>query len=94
MCITLPSLAPTIVILLILRLGSTMTVGYEKILLLYNPGIYSTADVLSTFIYRKAFLDNNYGISAAAGLFNSVINTALLLITNRIAKKISDTSLF
>lgn len=94
LCITLPSLAPTIVILLILRLGSTMTVGYEKILLLYNPGIYSTADVLSTFIYRKAFLDNNYGISAAAGLFNSVINTALLLITNRIAKKISDTSLF
>lgn len=92
--ITLPALAPTIVILLILRVGSTMTVGYEKILLLYNPSIYSTADVLPTFIYRKAFLDNNYGISAASGLFNSVINTALLLITNHISKKVSDTSLF
>ena len=92
--ITLPSLASTIVILLIMRVGSTMSVGYEKILLLYNPGIYSTSDVISTFIYRKAFTDNNYGFSTAIGLFNSVINTALLLITNRISKKLSGSGLF
>lgn len=92
--ITLPSLAPTIVILLIMRVGSTMTVGYEKILLLYNPGIYDTADVISTFIYRKAFMDNNYGFSAAVGMFNSVINTVLLMITNKISKKLSGSGLF
>lgn len=92
--ITLPSLTSTIVILLIMRVGSIMSVGYEKILLLYNAGIYSTSDVISTFIYRKAFNDNNYGFSTAIGLFNSVINTALLLITNEISKKLSGSGLF
>lgn len=92
--ITLPGIASTIIIMLILRMGSLLAVGSEKILLLYSPAIYEKADVISTFVYRKAFEDYNYGFSTAVGLFNSVINTALLLTTNRLSKRYSETSMF
>jgi len=92
--ITLPGIAPTIILLLILRLGQMMTVGYEKIILMYNPLIYSSADVISTYVYRKGILEMNYSFSAAAGLFNSVINFSLLVLANRMSRRFSESSLW
>lgn len=92
--ITLPSIVPTIIVLLILRMGSILNIGYEKVMLLYNPATYATGDVISTFVYRKGFIDYDYGYSTAVGLFNSVINCALLMMTNWISRKAGETSLF
>ena len=92
--ITLPGILPTIVIMLILRLGSMMHVGFEKIILLYNPMIYETADVISSYIYRRGLLEFNFGFSAAVGLFNSAINFSLLVLANAISRKVNDTSLW
>jgi putative aldouronate transport system permease protein len=92
--ITLPCIASTIIILLIIRMGTLLYVGSEKILLLYSPVTYETADVISTFVYRKGLQEFNYGYSTAVNLFNSVINTAFLLITNKISRKYSEISLF
>lgn len=92
--ITLPSLAPTIVIMLILRMGGLMNVGYEKIILLYSPITYPTADVISSYVYRMGIEHMDYSYSTAVGLFNSAINILLLFVTNWFSKKVSDTSLF
>jgi putative aldouronate transport system permease protein len=92
--ITLPGIASTIIIMLILRLGQMFNVGYEKILLLYSPITYSTADVISTFVYRKGLLEASYGYSAAIGLFNSVVNLAMLLLANMLSRKYTESSLF
>lgn len=92
--VTLPGITSTIIILLILRLGSLMSVGFEKIILLYSPATYATADVISSFTYRKGLQEFNYGYSTAVGLFNSVMNFAILVFSNWISKKWSETSLF
>lgn len=92
--ITLPSILPTIVIMLILKVGSLMNIGFEKVMLLYNASIYETADVISTFVYRRGILEASYSYSAAVGLFNSVINCALVIITNKFSKKFTETSLW
>ncbi len=92
--VTLPGMAPTIVILLILRMGSMLSVGYEKILLIYNSQILDKADVISTFVYRKGLIDASYGYAAAVGLFNSVINMIFLVAANCISRKVSETSLW
>lgn len=92
--ITIPSIMPTIIILLILRMGSILDVGYEKVMLLYNPTTYETADVISTFVYRKGFVDYDYSYSTAVGLFNSVINLILLTLTNYISRRAGEISLF
>ncbi len=92
--ITFPTIRPTIILLLIMQVGKTMNVGYEKILLLYNSTIYETADVISTYTYRKGLLDFDYSYSTAVNLFNSVINFALVIIANKISSKVSETSLF
>lgn len=92
--ITLPGIAPTIIIMLILRVGTLFAIGFEKVLLLYNPATYKTADIISTFVYRKAFEDFNYGLSTAVELFNSVINCTLLVATNWLSRRFSSTSLF
>lgn len=92
--VTIPGILPTIIILFIMKMGSMLSVGYEKILLLYNPGIYETADVISTYTYRIGLVDNNFGLSTAVGLFNSVINIILIVITNKVSDKLSGTSLF
>lgn len=92
--ITLPSLAPTIIILFILRTGRIMSVGFEKIILLYNPSTYETADVISSFTYRRGLLSAEYSFGAAVGLFNSVINFIMLVSVNKISKKVSETSLW
>jgi putative aldouronate transport system permease protein len=92
--ITIPCILPTIIILLILRVGRMMNVGSEKVLLLYNSATYETADVISTFVYRKGLLEMNYSYSAAVDLMNSVINFILVASTNQISKKLSETSLW
>lgn len=92
--ITLPSILPTIVILLILKLGRIMNVGFEKIILMYNPSTYSVADVISTYTYRRGILEADYSFGAAVGLFNAVINLVLLVTINKISKYISDVSLW
>jgi putative aldouronate transport system permease protein len=92
--VTLPGIMPTIIILFILRMGSMMNVGFDKIFLLYNPITYETSDVISTYVYRKGILEANYSFSAAVGLFNSVINFVLLVATNKISKKVNETSLW
>ena len=92
--VTLPGILPTIIIMFIMRLGQVMNVGYEKIILLYNEGIYETADVISTYVYRMGLVNRQYSFSAAVGLFNAVINFALVVLANKISKKASDTSLW
>ena len=92
--ITLPSILPTIVILLIMKVGAIMSVGSEKILLLYNPGIYETSDVIATYVYRKGLLENSWSYSAAIGMFNSVVNLLLLVFANYMSNKLTETSLW
>lgn len=92
--ITLPSIVPTIIVLLILQMGRLMTVGHEKIILLYNPLIYETADVISTFVYRKGLLEFDWSYGTAVGLFNSIINLAMVVIANYISRSVSETSLW
>jgi putative aldouronate transport system permease protein len=92
--VTLPGILPTIIILLIIRVGMMLNVGFEKVLLLYGPATYETSDIISTFVYRKGLLEMNYSFSTAVGLFNSVINTLLLVVTNFISRKYAGSSLF
>ena len=92
--ITLPGIAATIIIMLLLRLGGVMNVGFEKIILLYNPGIYDTADVISTFVYRKGLKEFQWSYSAAVGFFNSLINFLLVAVFNRVSRKFSEVSLW
>lgn len=93
--VTLPGIMPTIIIMLILRIGQVMSIGFEKIILLYNPNTYETADVISTFVYRKGLGESfEFSYTAAVGLFNSAINFVLLVSANRFSKKVSDTSLW
>ena len=92
--ITLPGIMPMIVTLLILRIGMMMSVGYEKTILLYNPSTYDTADVISSYVYRKGVLGMDYGFSAAVGLFNSVINFAFLFAANRLSRRANQMSLW
>ncbi len=92
--ITLPGMKPVIVICLIMHIGSLMSHGSGKILLMYQPSTYETADVISTFVYRYGLSGANYGYGAAVGLFNSICNLVLLISANTVSKKLSDTSMF
>jgi len=93
--ITLPCITPMIVMMFTLRIGMVFVTGFDKILLLYIPITYDTADVLTTYTYRMAFgATANYGLSAASGLFQSVVGTVLLLVSNWLSKKVTNSSLF
>jgi putative aldouronate transport system permease protein len=92
--ITLPGIMPTIAIMFILRMGNLLNVGFEKIILLYNPVTYDTADVISSFVYRKGLLEFSWSYSSAVGLFNSVINLALLVLANQITRKLNNSGLW
>ncbi|MNR43514.1 putative multiple-sugar transport system permease YteP [compost metagenome] len=85
---------PVIIILLILNLGKMMEIGYQKIILLYNPLIYETADVINTFVYRRGLIDADFSFATAIGLFQSVIGFILVLTANHVARKYSETSLW
>lgn len=92
--ITLPGIRPTMVTLLILNIGTFMAVGFEKILLLYNPLTYPTADVISTYLFRMGFESNNFSYAAAIGLFEAVIGLTLVLSANTISRRTVGASLW
>lgn len=91
--IDVPMLMPTAVIMLILRFGGVLSVGFEKTFLLQNDLNLGASEVISTYVYKMGMLDRQYGLSTAAGLVQNGVNLILLLIVNQIAKKVSDTSL-
>lgn len=92
--INLPSILPTVVIMFILRMGSMMSVGFEKIYLLQNTLNMEASDVISTYVYRIGLQNAQYSFSAAVGLFNSVINFVLLMVFNAISRAVGQSSLF
>lgn len=92
--ITLPCIAPTIITMLLLRMGRVLSVGFEKVYLLQNPTIYSTSDVISTYVYRQGMVSGNFSYGTAVGLFNTVINLVFLTVSNYLARKFSETSLW
>lgn len=92
--VTIPGISGTIIIMLLLRMGSIMDVGYEKVILLYNEGIYETADIISTYVYRKGLVNMQWSFSAAVGFFNSVINFIIVIVFNKISRKVTEISLW
>ncbi|WP_051208678.1 ABC transporter permease [Butyrivibrio sp. WCD3002] len=92
--VSLPGIAPTIVTLLILRIGQVMTIGFEKAYLLQNNLNIRSSEIISTLVYKQGILQGSYGYATAVGLFNSVINLALIILTNRICKKYFEISLW
>jgi len=92
--ITLPSLRPTIITLFILAVGGIVSVGFDKVLLMYSPATYDVADVISTYVYRKGIIDQDYGFSSAIGLFNSVVSIVFLLGANYFSRKLLKESLW
>ncbi len=92
--ITIPSIMPTILIMLIIRIGNIMEVSFELIILLYQPATWSTADVVNTFVYRQGLQSGQYDVAAAAGLFNAVVAFVLVMIANTLSRRYSRTSLW
>ena len=92
--VTLPGISSTIIIMLILRCGAIMNVNFEKVLLLYTPSTYETADVISTYVYRVGIVKQKIGYSTAVGLFNSVVSLILVLTANKLSKTYTDSSMF
>ena len=92
--IHLPTIRATVVILLLLNIGQLFTVGAEKVLLLYNPATYETADVIQTYVYRRGVLNADFSYGTAVGLFNSLANLILLFTANTLARKYTETSLW
>jgi putative aldouronate transport system permease protein len=91
--INIPVLLPTIIILLILRCGSLLSVGYEKVFLLQNDLNISASEVISTYVYKSGLIKADFSFSTAVDLFNSVVNATLLLLVNFLSKKVGETSL-
>ena len=92
--ITIPGILPTIMIMFVLRMGSILNVGYEKVLLLYTANTYEVADVFSTYTYRMGFSDQKYSLSTAVGLFNTLVNICFLVLTNWFSRKTTESGLF
>lgn len=92
--INLPALMPVIVVQLIMRVGRMMLVGFDKVILLYSPATYETADVISSYVYRRGLYDMDYSYGAAVGLFNSVVNLIILISANAFSRKVTGNSLW
>lgn len=92
--ISIPCLMPTIVTLLLMKIGNILNVGYEKVLLLQNSSNYATSDILSTYTYRMGIEQMQYSFASAVGLFNNVVGVIILIICNRLCKKLCDSSLW
>ena len=92
--ITLPGIIPTVVTMFVMNIGKMVKVGYESILLLYQPSTYSTADVISTYSFRMGIQNGDYGIATAAGLFEAVIALILVVFANKLSKRLTETSLW
>lgn len=92
--ITLPSIVPTIVTMFVMNIGKMVKVGYESILLLYNPSTYSVADVISTYAFRVGIENGNYGLATAAGLFEALVALVLVTFANKLSRKLTESSLW
>ena len=92
--ITIPSILPTILIMLIIRIGNVMEVSFELVILLYQPSTYETADVVNTWVYRQGLQSGQYDLAAAAGLFNAVVAFVLVMAANTLSRRYSRTSLW
>ena len=92
--IDLPCILPTAAIMLIMRAGSVMSVGFEKVYLMQNSVNLAYSEIISTYVYKVGMQDSDFSYSTAIGLFNSVVNLALLVVVNTITKKLGETSLF
>jgi putative aldouronate transport system permease protein len=92
--VTLPGIRPMMITLLILNIGMFLNVGFEKVLLLYNPLTYETADVISTYLYRVGLVSNNLSYAAAIGLFQALIGLAMVLSANFLSRRLVGTSLW
>lgn len=92
--VNIPAIMPVIVVQFIMRMGQMMSLGYEKIILLYSPATYETADVISSYVYRRGLFERDYSYGAAVGLFNSLVNLTFLVIANTMSKKVTETSLW
>ncbi|MEL6310902.1 MAG: ABC transporter permease subunit [Pseudomonadota bacterium] len=92
--ITIPSILPTILIMLIIRIGNVMEVSFELVILLYQPATYETADVVNTWVYRQGLQSGQYDLAAAAGLFNAVVAFTLVMTANTLSRRLSRTSLW
>ena len=92
--ITLPSIKPVIVTVLILKLGTILDAGFNQIFMLYSPQVYSVADIIDTWVYRQGLLEFEFGLATAVGLFKGVFGMILVLLSNAFSKKVSGTGLF
>ena len=92
--ITIPAIIPTIVVMLVLKVGSMLNVAFETVLLLYQPATYEAADVISTYVYRTGMLMQDFGLATAVGLFNAVVGFILVYSANRWSKKVTQSSLW
>jgi putative aldouronate transport system permease protein len=92
--VTLPALLPTIVLLFILQIGGIMNVGFEKVILLYNSFVMETADVISSYVFRRGLVHGDWSFSTAVGLFNSVINFSLVVGANKISRRVTGKGLW
>lgn len=92
--VTLPGIAPAIIILFILNVGRVLEIGFEKVFLLYNPATYSTADILSTYVYRTGLINGNFSYAAAIDLFTGVICLIFIYTANTLSRRMSETSLW
>lgn len=92
--VTLPGIRSTIIIVLILRIGHVLDAGFEQVLTLYNPTVYSVSDILDTYVYREGILNASYSFSTAVGLFKSTIGLVLVLVTNFLSKKAGEEALW
>lgn len=92
--VTIPAIMPTIIIMLILRLGAMLSVGFESIILLYQPSTYKTADVISSYVYRVGLTDSRYDFATAIGIFNSLVSLVLIWLSNMFSRRFSETSLW
>ena len=86
--ITLPGIMPTISVLFILSLARVVSVGFERVFLLYNPATYETADVIATYVYRRGIIGRNFGYATAVGIFNAVIALVLTVGANTILRRV------
>lgn len=92
--ITLPGIMPTIILLATLSLGSILNAGFEQILVMYNPAVYETGDILDTFVYRAGLLDANFSLAAAVGLFRGVVSSVLIVISYWMADRFAGYRIF
>ena len=92
--VDIPMLVPTAVIMLIMRFGSLMSLGFEKVYLMQNDLNLTASEVISTYVYKIGIINVQYSYSAAINLFSTVINFILLVLVNQISKKVSDNSLW